>query len=115
LYVIVSVPADDGLNGGEIQADVVDRLRSAGINATDLDRSSLLLPCLLVSARVYEVSISLNQAVRIVANNGSYMAPTWSVSTLAFASGSGMPEFVRSDANHLADKFISAYLGVNRR
>jgi hypothetical protein len=123
LYVIVSVPANEGLNGGQIQADVVDRLRFAGINVTDLNRSALLLPCLFVSANVlkrqdgswvYEVSVSLNQAVTIAANHSFYMAPTWSLSTLAFASGSAVPEVVESDVNNLAKKFIHAYLDVNR-
>jgi hypothetical protein len=123
LYVIVSVPSNDGLNGSRIHADAVDRLRSAGISVIDLNRSALLLPCLLVSANilkrqdgswVYEVSVSLNQAVTIVAKHSSYMASTWSVSTLAFASGSDAPGFVRSDVNNLVDKFIRVYLGVNR-
>ena len=122
LYVIVSVPAEAGLDGGRIQADAVDRLRSAGINVANVNRSTLLLPCLYVSVNVlkrqdgswvYEVSVSLNQAVTIVANHSSYMAPTWSVSTLAFATGSAVPGFLRSDVNSLADKFIRAYLGVN--
>lgn len=124
LYVVVSVPPNEGINGGQIQADVVGRVRSAGINVTDLNRAALSLPCLFVSANVlkrqdgswvYEVSVSLNQAVTIVGNHSSYMAPTWSVSTLAFASGSAVLEFVRSDVNSLADRFIRAYLGVNGR
>jgi hypothetical protein len=124
LYVIVAVPVNDGLDGGQIQADMVDRLRSAGINVTGLNRAAPLMPCLFASinvlkrqdgSRVYEASVSLNQAVGIVASNGSYMAPTWPVNTLGLATDSNVPRFIRSDVNDLADKFIRAYWGVNRR
>jgi hypothetical protein len=124
LYVIVSIPADRGLNGQRIQRDVTERLRSADIKVSDLNPSALVLPCLFVSANVlkrqddswvYEVSVALHQAVTVAATKMSYMAPTWSVSTLAFASGSAAPEFVGSDINDLTDKFIAAYFAVNRR
>lgn len=122
LYVIVSAPADSGLDGAQIQRDAVQRLRSAGIRVTDISPSALLLPSLLVSATilrrqdglwVYEVSVSLNQAVTIVSTNGRYMAPTWSLSTLAVATASAAPRFVGTDIRDLTDKFIHAYLEVD--
>jgi hypothetical protein len=120
LYVIISVQTKDGLNGSQIEMDLDRRLRAAGIKIVGSDAH---LPCLFVSANVlrhkdgswiYEVSISLNQAVTIVANNGNYMASTWSTSMLAFASNSDAPGFVRSDIETLTEKFIAAYLSVNR-
>jgi hypothetical protein len=124
IYVVVSVPSNEALQGDRIQADVADRLRLAGIAVRDLNLETLSLPCLFVSATLlkrpdglvaYAISVSLNQAVTVIATNRSYMAPTWSANTLAVASGSDTQRFVRSDVVDLADKFISAYRSVNRR
>jgi hypothetical protein len=89
-----------------------------------VNRTTLLRPCLFVNANilkrpdgsvVYEGSVSLNQEVTIVSNSRSYMAPTRSASTLAFAAASEVSKFVHSDINSLADRFIRAYLEVNPR
>jgi hypothetical protein len=123
LYVVVSNPAGAALDGSRIQAKVVERLRSAGIRVVDADPSTILLPSLFVNISIltrkdeswiYEVSLSLNQAVTIAATHASYMAPTWSVTTLATAGGPGAAGFVRTDVNELTEKFIRAYLAVNR-
>jgi len=121
LYIIVSVQTKDGLNGNQIEADIDRRLRAAGIKVAG---AAPRLPCLFVSVNVlkhkdgswiYEASASLNQAVTIAANNGIYMASTWSASILAFASSSDGPGLVRADIETLAEKFIGAYLSVNRQ
>jgi hypothetical protein len=121
LYIIVSVQTKDGLNGSQIEMDLDRHMRAAGIKVV---RSDPHLPCLFVSANVlrhkdgswiYEVSVSLNQAVTIAANNGPYMASTWSTSILASASSRDAPGFVRTDIETLTAKFIGAYLSVNRQ
>lgn len=121
LYIIVSVQTKDGLNGNQIEADIDRRLRAAGIKVAG---AAPRLPCLFVSVNVlkhkdgtwiYEASVSLNQAVTITANNGLYMASTWSSSILAFASSSDGPGLVRTDIETLAEKFIGAYSSVNRQ
>lgn len=124
VYVLVALPTGTGLAGEQIQTDVTGSLRAAGINVSELNRPALSLPCVFVSVNllkrqdgswVYEVSLSLNQAVMIVASGHPYMAPTWSASTLAFVPGSTAPEFVETDIEDLTNKFIHAFLAVHAR
>jgi hypothetical protein len=124
LYVVVSVPADGSLHGEQIRGDIVELLRSADVKVIDADRSSLALPCLFVSTNIlkrqdgswiYEVSVSVNQEVTIISTKRSYMASTWSVTTLATAASSAAPGFIRSDISNLAEKFVHAYRSVNPR
>ena len=123
LYVLVSLPGNSGLDGSQIQRDVSQRLRAGGVSLTDVKVSTIALPCLLVSVNllkrqdgslVYEVSVSLNQEVTVKSTNASYMAATWSVSTLAVAKGSGMARYVEADIRGLAVKFVNAYESANR-
>jgi hypothetical protein len=125
MYVIVAIEAHSGLSGPQIQADVVNRLRAAGIQIAEVNGTGELgRPCLFVTVNIlkrhdgswfYEASVALNQAVTIAASGASYMAGTWSVSALSVAMRSEGPESARMDIDTLTDKFVRAYLAANAR
>jgi hypothetical protein len=118
--------ADKGITAGVLGAEVVGRLKSAGIEVLNLDATQpvagaptlyLVVITLMeegVDQVVYSIRLSLTQAVRLDRDPNVLvpLAPTWSVSGVGVAM-SGWRDAMIADVVNYTDQFIDAYFRAN--
>jgi len=118
--------ADKGITAGVLGAEVVGRLKSAGIEVLNLDATQpvagaptlyLVVVTLMdegVDQVVYSIRLSLTQAVRLDRDPDILvpLAPTWSVSGVGVAL-SGWRDAMIADVLAYTDQFIDAYFAAN--
>jgi hypothetical protein len=116
MRVIVERIASHGDLESQIQTDVEQKLRMAGIEVTPNDRNGFLYVSVIVNGPLsnstsyaYCISIGYQQKVRLERNG----APAWGMTWDVGSTGLNTLGMVRDAVANNVDRFTNAYLSVN--
>jgi hypothetical protein len=110
----------DGLTGGQLQSDVEQRLRKAGIAASPSAKAALTVT-VNTSGResgwyFFVIEVSLTQPVVLVRDRKSIiLASTWRLGNFGDVAAQDLARFVRETVAGQVDMFIRAYREQNPR
>jgi hypothetical protein len=127
VYVLVDNPRpdaeQDGLSSSQIQTDVEQRLRMAGIKVLTMEEMLKApgMPTLYVDVKTlkkqesysYSVQVILQQNVRLERDpTNLFIAPTWRIGAVGFVGATKINQ-IGDGVRDEVDRFINAYLSVN--
>jgi hypothetical protein len=112
-----------GLSRDQITTDVELRLRKSGIKVREQGQGVKPTPILYVNAHlvmaqsggsfVYTINVSVEQDVKVIANDRFCLASTWSSSKLGLVGHDKIARVARDVIGDLVDEFLNDYLSVN--
>ncbi len=113
----------DGLSSSQIQTDVEQRLKTAGIKVLTMEEMLKApgMPTLYVDVNTlkrqdaysYSIEVILQQNVRLERDSRVlFIAPTWKIGAVGWVGATNINQ-IRNGISDMLDRFITAYISVN--
>ncbi len=125
--VLIEGLRDEGrranISDEELQAFVELKLRQSGIPLRNINDSTIESPYIYINVNLmyleqidhftYSIEVSLNQAVRLLRNDNTVTAKTWSRESVNIIKRDRVSADVRNTIDRLLTLFLNSYLSAN--